>query len=196
MDTIDRFVAKLCYLKDRHPIHRLWREPSERLSISPPKIVYDCQSCGKPGRWKKCGLCRSTHYCSVRCQTDDWSKHQLMCKEYRQEDMPYYRRLINRASDRLVRIGLVDQTLKQLDEECLIVDIDRSLAEQIVSTPAENKLSLTILFYSATLTIYSRNERPDLPSGHRQMIIRLQCSTGYLSSSYLNKLDVKRLVNE
>ena len=42
-----------------------------------------CARCGGPGKPKLlvCGACKSTSYCSVGCQKEDWKKHKLTCKK-------------------------------------------------------------------------------------------------------------------
>jgi len=42
-----------------------------------------CARCGGPGKPKLlvCGGCKSTSYCSARCQKEDWKKHKPMCKK-------------------------------------------------------------------------------------------------------------------
>jgi hypothetical protein len=46
-----------------------------------------CQSCMKSGKDVKllnCSLCESQHYCSKKCQTADWPRHKVQCKENRE----------------------------------------------------------------------------------------------------------------
>lgn len=48
------------------------------------KDEFSTTSCGKCGLIKKdmdkCGRCRTTHYCSQKCQRDDWKEHKKSCK--------------------------------------------------------------------------------------------------------------------
>ena len=41
-----------------------------------------CIRCRSPGKPKLlfCGACKSTRYCSVGCQKEDWKMHKLVCK--------------------------------------------------------------------------------------------------------------------
>lgn len=41
----------------------------------------DCAVCNSWGT-KTCGVCKSTHYCSVECQTKDFPLHQLLCGKF------------------------------------------------------------------------------------------------------------------
>ncbi len=46
-------------------------------SIEAPKKL--CSFCRKPGDLKKCGKCKSSAYCSVECQKEDWTLHKVVC---------------------------------------------------------------------------------------------------------------------
>ena len=38
-----------------------------------------CPGCGQPAGTKKCSACKTTPYCGVRCQTEDWPHHKEEC---------------------------------------------------------------------------------------------------------------------
>ncbi|XP_053954753.1 zinc finger MYND domain-containing protein 10 homolog [Anastrepha ludens] len=40
--------------------------------------IKKCGKCASDAE-KKCGICKTTYYCSRKCQVDDWSKHKVSC---------------------------------------------------------------------------------------------------------------------
>jgi hypothetical protein len=40
-----------------------------------------CETCGEKSR-KKCSVCRTVGYCSVKCQKENWLVHKLICKKF------------------------------------------------------------------------------------------------------------------
>lgn len=43
---------------------------------------YECNKCGLIAtNMSKCGRCRVTYYCTKDCQTSDWKKHKILCKQ-------------------------------------------------------------------------------------------------------------------
>ncbi|XP_039990647.1 tudor domain-containing protein 1 isoform X2 [Xiphias gladius] len=56
------------------------RDKSEVLGSMPPALtVYFCNYCGQQGNFR-CKRCKKTPYCSVVCQTEDWTAHRHVCK--------------------------------------------------------------------------------------------------------------------
>lgn len=45
------------------------------------KLYQDkfCQECMAPHSTKLCSRCRTVHYCSSKCQTENWAKHKKFC---------------------------------------------------------------------------------------------------------------------
>ncbi|KAM9837932.1 tudor domain-containing protein 1 [Aulostomus maculatus] len=53
---------------------------SQVIGSPPPALtVYFCNFCGQQGNFR-CKRCKTTPYCSVVCQTEDWMAHRHMCK--------------------------------------------------------------------------------------------------------------------
>ena len=45
------------------------------------KSAQHCEGCGVSGQdFSKCARCKSTAYCSKKCQQDDWSRHKETCE--------------------------------------------------------------------------------------------------------------------
>lgn len=42
-----------------------------------------CAYCGRPGRKKRCSICRLVIYCNKECQVADWEKHRVGCNQFR-----------------------------------------------------------------------------------------------------------------
>ncbi|KAI9010593.1 hypothetical protein DFJ74DRAFT_710839 [Hyaloraphidium curvatum] len=43
-----------------------------------------CNRCGRVSGdpkvdFKRCGRCKKAHYCSERCQKEDWAQHKIFC---------------------------------------------------------------------------------------------------------------------
>ncbi|XP_071319718.1 tudor domain-containing protein 1 [Trachinotus anak] len=56
------------------------RDKSALLGSTPPALtVYFCNFCGQQGNFR-CKRCKKTPYCSVLCQTEDWTAHRHVCK--------------------------------------------------------------------------------------------------------------------
>eukprot|EP01084_Bolivina_argentea_P312065 540246_1 len=49
-------------------------------ALLPPLVQSQCKHCFQPGVTFICGGCRVTFYCNVKCQQNDWTKHQKKCK--------------------------------------------------------------------------------------------------------------------
>jgi len=49
-------------------------------------IRASCYVCSKALRLYKCSQCRSTKYCSARCQSHDWPRHKLSCHALKMPD--------------------------------------------------------------------------------------------------------------
>lgn len=45
--------------------------------------IVSCWGCYSPGA-KKCSVCKARRYCSVECQTEDWTRHKLECSMFRE----------------------------------------------------------------------------------------------------------------
>ena len=42
-------------------------------------VTCACPGCDQPAGTKKCSACKTTPYCGVRCQTEDWPHHKEEC---------------------------------------------------------------------------------------------------------------------
>jgi len=57
-------------------------EATRNLNIQPtPKQQVECcTTCKQPSSdLKRCARCKSSKYCSVKCQRSDWNTHKLSC---------------------------------------------------------------------------------------------------------------------
>ena len=55
---------------------------NSKFSTTTSQAVVKCHVCPSLGT-KRCLRCRVTHYCSVECQTADWSDHKKKCSQIR-----------------------------------------------------------------------------------------------------------------
>lgn len=75
----------------KYKFGRLCFVPSDNLSLKSIELVRrTCASCketekvlssGKLVRYKKCGRCQTTYYCSEECQRKDWHAHKKICEK-------------------------------------------------------------------------------------------------------------------
>ena len=70
-------------------------------------IVTSCRRCGM-GANKRCGGCKTAHYCSVECQREDWSEHRVPCKKIQSGE--YQPRKITLSANDYVQMMLNDPT--------------------------------------------------------------------------------------
>lgn len=49
------------------------------IKIRKCKNCRVCQHCRAKNASKRCSLCKSVHYCSRTCQSNDWAKHKTQC---------------------------------------------------------------------------------------------------------------------
>lgn len=78
--TYDKKRAAIC----RDLKNRLWVKDEQGLFVLP--FGKNCMNCGKIAE-KKCGKCHIAFYCSVSCQSMDWSLHKRFC--YKGRSAPY-----------------------------------------------------------------------------------------------------------
>ena len=74
-------AMRLKQIEDRSIIYRSILAPNE--CVTPPN---ECAVCGKQDsstiQLSRCSRCKSTWYCSTKCQQENWSRHLLGCRPF------------------------------------------------------------------------------------------------------------------
>jgi hypothetical protein len=63
------------------PNYRRDEDMEKKMLILYKKKI--CANCRGTDCQKRCSVCNVTYYCNRKCQTDNWSKHKLICKSLR-----------------------------------------------------------------------------------------------------------------
>ena len=83
-----------------------------------------CFTCRQITDCKKCSKCRLVKYCSSDCQNNDWTKHKVICEDYR-----------------ILRIYLAEKKLVESNIEVQLNDYDNLSNENTILTENESNNS-------------------------------------------------------